>query len=168
MGEYMGTALKKPIIEISSKPHQFPLTFCNMSSDIPQGDTQDNDYVSRTGQEEAPIPVQSDNDVVESGVDAETADSDEQLARDDNEAIDESNIIDEKTRGWNEQQLGHFLCSIGAMTGISGSEDGTIRWWKDGEQEQCVPCDNGNEIRSLRYLPGKKSLLVKSSAPETV
>merc|ERR1712225_140354 len=82
-------ALKKPIIEISSKPHQFPLTFCNMSSDIPQGDAQDNDYVSRTGRKEAPIPVQSDNDVVESGVDAETADSD---------AIDESNIIDEKTR----------------------------------------------------------------------
>lgn len=50
-----------------------------MSSDIPQGDAQDNDYVSRTGQKEAPIPVQSDNDVVESGVDAETADSDEQL-----------------------------------------------------------------------------------------
>lgn len=50
-----------------------------MSSDIPQGDAQDNDYVSRPGQKEAPIPVQSDNDVVESGVDAETADSDEQL-----------------------------------------------------------------------------------------
>merc|ERR1711900_123115 len=112
----MGTALKKPIIEISSKPHQFPLTFCNMSSDIPQGDAQDNDYVSRTGQKEAPIPVQSDNDVVESGVDAETADSDEQLARDDNE----SNIIDEKTR--HAKPTGSYR-EPGDEEGLPGPED---------------------------------------------
>merc|ERR1712225_104333 len=99
---------KKPIIEISSKPHQFPLTFCNMSSDIPQGDAQDNDYVSRTGQKEAPIPVQSD--------------SDEQLARDDNEAIDESNIIDEKTR--HAKPTGSYRAP-GDEEVLPGPEDGT-------------------------------------------
>ncbi|KAG4421814.1 hypothetical protein IFR04_005064 [Cadophora malorum] len=93
-----------------------------MSSDIPQGDAQDNDYVSRTGQKEAPIPVQSDNDVVESGVDAETADSDEQLARDDNEAIDESNIIDEKTR--HAKPTGSYR-EPGDEEGLPGPEDGT-------------------------------------------
>lgn len=48
-------------------------------SDIPQGDAQDNDYVSRPGQKEAGIPVQSDNAPVEDLIDSEVADSDEQL-----------------------------------------------------------------------------------------
>jgi len=66
-------------------------------SDIPSGDVQDNDYKSRPGQ--STIPVQSDDAPVEDPVDPETADSDEQLERDDKEAIDKSNIIDERTRG---------------------------------------------------------------------
>lgn len=43
---------------------------------IPTGDAQDNDYVSRPGQKDGPIPVQSDDAPIESGV---TGDSDEQL-----------------------------------------------------------------------------------------
>jgi hypothetical protein len=43
--------------------------------------TQDNDYTSRPGQKQAPIPVQSDNDAVEDPIDPETADSDEQLGK---------------------------------------------------------------------------------------
>lgn len=58
---------------------------------------QDNDYKSRTGQSD--IPVQSDDAPVEGGVDPATADSDEQLAADDKEAINKDNIIDSKTRG---------------------------------------------------------------------
>jgi len=69
-----------------------------VSADAPTGDVQDNDYVSRTGQKQGAVPVQSDNDAVEDPIDANTADSDEQLARDDNEAIDKSNIIDDRTR----------------------------------------------------------------------
>lgn len=74
----------------------------------------DNDYKSRTGQSE--IPVQADDKPVEDPIDPETADSDEQLgkardcfgariksdiciARDENEAIDKSNIISGRTRG---------------------------------------------------------------------
>jgi hypothetical protein len=49
------------------------------SANIPQGDPQDNDYVSRTGQKDGPIPVQSDNDTVEDPIDENVADSDEQL-----------------------------------------------------------------------------------------
>lgn len=77
-------------------------------------DTTQDDYKSRTGQ--STIPVQSDDAAIEDPIDANTADSDEQLGRfatglgywneltldvaqDDKDAIDESNIIDSKTRG---------------------------------------------------------------------
>ncbi|TDZ13979.1 hypothetical protein Cob_v010428 [Colletotrichum orbiculare MAFF 240422] len=66
------------------------------SNEIPSGEVKDNEYVSRKAGE--PIGVQSDDAKVEDPIDAATADSDEQLARDDKDAIDESNIIDERTR----------------------------------------------------------------------
>jgi hypothetical protein len=48
------------------------------SSEVPAGaGISDNDYKSRTGQSE--IPVQSDDAPVESGIDPDTADSDQQL-----------------------------------------------------------------------------------------
>lgn len=49
------------------------------TGDAPAGDAMDNDYTSRTGQKQAPVPVQSDNDAVEDPIDANTADSDKQL-----------------------------------------------------------------------------------------
>ena len=42
---------------------------------------QDNEYTSRTGQKEAMVPVQSDNDPVEDPIDGATADSDAQLRK---------------------------------------------------------------------------------------
>jgi hypothetical protein len=42
-------------------------------------DTQQNDYTSRTGQKQAPVPVQDDQDPVEDPIDANVADSDQQL-----------------------------------------------------------------------------------------
>ncbi|KAF2133406.1 hypothetical protein P153DRAFT_413080 [Dothidotthia symphoricarpi CBS 119687] len=65
----------------------------------PAGDPVDNDYQSRTGQNE--IPVQRDEAPIESSEydNAEVANSDEQLVRDDKDAIDENNIIEERTRG---------------------------------------------------------------------
>ncbi|EKD15238.1 hypothetical protein MBM_06454 [Drepanopeziza brunnea f. sp. 'multigermtubi' MB_m1] len=93
------------------------------SQDIPRGDAQDNDYVSRPGQKEAGIPVQSDDAPVEDPIDPETADSDEQLeVRDDNEAIDESNIIEGKTRG--AKPSGSYR-EPGDEEGLPGPEDGT-------------------------------------------
>ncbi|GAM90527.1 hypothetical protein ANO11243_085710 [Dothideomycetidae sp. 11243] len=68
------------------------------SQDVPSGDAGDNDYVSRTGQKDH-IPVQSDDAPVEDNINADTADSDEQLAADDKEAIDSNNIVDGRTRG---------------------------------------------------------------------
>jgi hypothetical protein len=57
---------------------QQPPTTTNMSAqDIPTGEVQDNDYKSRTGQNE--IPVQADDKPVEDPIDPETADSDAQL-----------------------------------------------------------------------------------------
>lgn len=75
-----------------------------------------NDYSTEGGQQ---VPVQDDNAPIEEGVDAATADSDAQLGtsfadgdrlknvtndsvvseRDDNEAIDKSNIVEGRTRG---------------------------------------------------------------------
>lgn len=49
--------------------------------DAPAGIAGDDDYTSRTGQKQAPIPVQSDNDLVEDPVDPDTADSDQQLGK---------------------------------------------------------------------------------------
>ncbi|CAO2647982.1 Nn.00g089040.m01.CDS01 [Neocucurbitaria sp. VM-36] len=69
-----------------------------MSTDqIPAGDAVDNDYQSRTGQSE--IPVQRDEATVESTEYDNGGDSDEQLAKDEKDAINEDNIIDERTRG---------------------------------------------------------------------
>ncbi|KAI5465380.1 hypothetical protein BGZ63DRAFT_399854 [Mariannaea sp. PMI_226] len=64
----------------------------------PSGEVVDESYVSRSGNKNEAIPVQSDKDMVEDPIGANTADTDEQLARDDEEAIDKSNIIKEKTR----------------------------------------------------------------------
>jgi hypothetical protein len=49
------------------------------AQDIPTGDVMDNDYKSRTGQNE--IPVQADDKPVEDPIDAETADSDATLGK---------------------------------------------------------------------------------------
>lgn len=49
------------------------------SENVPSGEFSDESYVSRPGQKQDPIPVTSDNAPVESGVNAETADSEEQL-----------------------------------------------------------------------------------------
>jgi len=64
-----------------------------------QPDTAQNVYVSRTGQSQ--IPVQSDQTGVEAGgyEDASKADSDAQLQADEQDAIDQSNVINERTRG---------------------------------------------------------------------
>ncbi|KAL7957649.1 hypothetical protein V8C34DRAFT_171384 [Trichoderma compactum] len=63
---------------------------------VPEGRVQDDSYV--TGGKES-IPVQSDGAPIEDPVQASSADTDEQLAQDDQEAIDKSNVIDERTRG---------------------------------------------------------------------
>ncbi|KAF1999676.1 hypothetical protein P154DRAFT_493412 [Amniculicola lignicola CBS 123094] len=91
----------------------------------PAGNPTDNDYISRTGQSE--IPVQKDEapvgDVYEDG----PADSDEQLgnniARDEKDAIDEDNILSERTRGAAKTQ-GTYT-EPGDEEGLPGPEDGT-------------------------------------------
>ncbi|KAF1987109.1 hypothetical protein K402DRAFT_331570 [Aulographum hederae CBS 113979] len=65
--------------------------------DNAQDDFADNDYASRTGQNE--LKVEKDTDTIDSGVNPETEDSDEQLAKDDTDAIDESNMVSGRTRG---------------------------------------------------------------------
>lgn len=48
-------------------------------NDIPTGEFQDNEYQSRTGQNQ--VPVQSDNKPVEDPIDGNVADSDAQLGK---------------------------------------------------------------------------------------
>ncbi|KAF5007123.1 hypothetical protein FDECE_6554 [Fusarium decemcellulare] len=67
--------------------------------DTPSGEFQENSYISRPGEKSEPIPVQADSAKIEDPIDADTADTDAQLERDDSDAIDESNIIEERTRG---------------------------------------------------------------------
>lgn len=86
-------------------------------ADAPSGTVQDDSYVSRSGHKNEPLPVQSDNAKVEDPIDGNVADSDAQLGmsicppgsicnmltqcteRDDKDAIDRSNIMDDRTRG---------------------------------------------------------------------
>ncbi|PMD22370.1 hypothetical protein NA56DRAFT_598730, partial [Hyaloscypha hepaticicola] len=93
-----------------------------VTGDIPAGDAQDNDYVSRTGQKDGPVPIQSDSAGIDDPIDEATADSDEQLVRDDNEAIDQSNIIDGRTRG--VKPAGGYR-EPGDEEGLPGPDDGT-------------------------------------------
>ncbi|KAF2500624.1 hypothetical protein BU16DRAFT_557080 [Lophium mytilinum] len=82
-------------------------------------DVADDTYKSRTGQNE--IPVQSDNAPVNDPIDADTANSDEQLVRDDQDAIDKSNIIEDRTRGAAKESY----AEPGDEEGLPGPEDGT-------------------------------------------
>jgi hypothetical protein len=50
-------------------------------SEVPSGQVANDDYVSRPGQKEAGIPVQSDSADIEDPIDAETADSDATLGK---------------------------------------------------------------------------------------
>jgi hypothetical protein len=110
------------------------------AQEIPTGEFQDNEYQSRTGQSE--IPVQADDKPVEDPIDPDTADSDAQLGTwtsvsshvpqhitnstteaDEKNAIDQSNIIDERTRGATKSS-GTYQ-EPGDEEGLPGPEDGT-------------------------------------------
>ena len=125
-------------------PQQPPTTINMSAQDIPTGEVQDNDYKSRTGQNE--IPVQADDKPVEDPIDPETADSDAQLGplqssssiqniqafrltilteADDKNAIDQSNILNERTRGA-AKSAGTYQ-EPGDEEGLPGPDDGTSR-----------------------------------------
>ncbi|GME23437.1 hypothetical protein GTA08_BOTSDO05566 [Neofusicoccum parvum] len=89
--------------------------------DISSGNAGDNDYVSRSGQYQ--VPVQKDEAPVDDPIDSATADSDEQLARDEKEAIDEDNIVSSRTRGA-AKKAGTYA-EPGDEEGLPGPEDGT-------------------------------------------
>ncbi|KKY27012.1 hypothetical protein UCDDS831_g00975 [Diplodia seriata] len=91
------------------------------NQDIPSGITTDNEYASRTGQSE--IRVQKDEAPIEDPIDPATADTDEQLARDDKEAINEDNILSGRTRGA-AKKAGTYA-EPGDEEGLPGPEDGT-------------------------------------------
>ncbi|TPX07700.1 uncharacterized protein E0L32_010596 [Thyridium curvatum] len=91
-------------------------------ADVPTGEDNDNSYVSRSGHKGEEIPVVSDQERIEDPIDADVADSDEQLERDDNDAIDTDNIIDERTRGAKPRE---GYAEPGDEEGLPGPEDGT-------------------------------------------
>lgn len=66
------------------------------SSPAPTGEYKDDSYANNP--RDGAIPVVKDADM-EDTIDAATADSDAQLERDEADAIDRSNIVDERTRG---------------------------------------------------------------------
>ncbi|KAL8655561.1 MAG: hypothetical protein Q9210_000811 [Variospora velana] len=87
---------------------------------VPAGDSKDNDYASRTGQYQ--IPVQKDDAPVEDPINPDTADSDQTLAQDDKDAIDQSNVIGGRTRG--AKPSGGYA-EPGDEEGLPGPDDGT-------------------------------------------
>ncbi|MCJ1307435.1 hypothetical protein MMC25_001081 [Agyrium rufum] len=83
---------------MSSADDQYEQQNDATGGDVPAGDSKDNSYTSRSGQYQ--IPVQKDEYPVEDPINSATADSDETLARDDADAIDQSNIVSGgRTRG---------------------------------------------------------------------
>ncbi|THW96359.1 hypothetical protein D6D17_07171 [Aureobasidium pullulans] len=81
----------------------------------------DNEYASRTGQNQ--IPVQKDEASIEDPIDADTADSDKVLEQDEKAAMNEDNIIDGgRTRG--AKPTGSYQ-EPGDDEGLPGPDDGT-------------------------------------------
>ena len=66
---------------MSSADDQYESQNDPVSGDIPTGTKIDDDYTSRTGQKNAPVPVQRDTDDVADPIDPATADSDETLGK---------------------------------------------------------------------------------------
>ena len=93
----------------------------NEQSDGPAGDPQHNEYISRTGQSQ--IPVQKDGASIDDPIDPATADTDEQLARDEQEALDKDNVISSRTRGATKK-AGAYT-EPGDEEGLPGPDDGT-------------------------------------------
>lgn len=91
----------------------------DFTGDAPTGNVSDNNYTSRTGQSQ--IPVRKDDAPVEDPIDSATADSDETLVRDENEAIDQSNIIEGCTRGATKAST---YAELDDEEGLSGPNDG--------------------------------------------
>ncbi|KAL8944528.1 MAG: hypothetical protein Q9211_000539 [Gyalolechia sp. 1 TL-2023] len=92
------------------------------AGDVPAGDFKDNDYASRTGQHQ--IPVQKDDAPVADPIDPNTADSDQALAQDDADAIDQSNIVGGRTRG--AKPSGSYA-EPGDEEGLERADDGNSR-----------------------------------------
>lgn len=123
---------------MSSADDQYEQQNDGVTGDVPAGDSKDNDYASRSGQYQ--IPVQKDDLPVEDPINPATADSDETLgmlherilgseiltdrllAKDDADAIDEKNIIGDRTRG--AKPAGGYK-EPGDDEGLPGPEDGT-------------------------------------------
>ncbi|KAI1641345.1 hypothetical protein F4809DRAFT_636632 [Biscogniauxia mediterranea] len=90
----------------------------------PSGEVADDSYVSRPGHKDEQVPVVSDQDRVEDPIDGAKADSDEQLARDDRDAIDKSNILGpRRTRGAGPAEGAYR--EPGDEEGLPPAEDGT-------------------------------------------
>ncbi|TKA70593.1 hypothetical protein B0A55_06708 [Friedmanniomyces simplex] len=86
----------------------------------------DNDYVSRTGQKQAPVRVQKDEDTVEDPIDPATADSDKTLEQDERSAIDSNNVIEGgRTRG--AAKKSGTYADPGDEEGMPPPSDGTSR-----------------------------------------
>ncbi|KAL6876956.1 hypothetical protein J3F83DRAFT_727640 [Trichoderma novae-zelandiae] len=86
-----------------------------LGADVPEGQVQDDSYV--TGSQNESVPVQRDNAPVEDPIQASSADSDRQLDQDENEAIDKSNIIGERTRG--SRPVGSYQEPSDAQMGLT-------------------------------------------------
>ncbi|KAI0888317.1 uncharacterized protein GGS22DRAFT_95996 [Annulohypoxylon maeteangense] len=70
----------------------------DLSTEAPSGQVYDQSYTTK-GPRDGAIPVIADDEQVEDPINPKDADSDKLLARDDAEAIDQKNVLKERTRG---------------------------------------------------------------------
>ncbi|KAI0846112.1 hypothetical protein F5Y00DRAFT_264829 [Daldinia vernicosa] len=69
-----------------------------LPSEAPDGQVYDSSYTTEGRKDSDAIPVLKDDENIEDPIDPEDADSDKQLARDEAEAIDQKNVLNDRTR----------------------------------------------------------------------
>ncbi|KAI0386334.1 hypothetical protein F5Y04DRAFT_243866 [Hypomontagnella monticulosa] len=88
-----------------------------LPDEAPEGRVSDSSYATGS-RDDANIPVLKDDDQVEDPINADEANSDKQLERDDAEAIDKSNVLKERTR--HEKPRGSYKEPTDEDLGLTG------------------------------------------------
>ena len=70
-----------PLIQSTSTYQSSSTAMSSNAEEVPQGNTRNDEYVSRQGAKNESVPVQSDQDTVQDPIDPNTADTDAQLGQ---------------------------------------------------------------------------------------
>ncbi|KAI1440921.1 hypothetical protein F5Y02DRAFT_401512 [Annulohypoxylon stygium] len=96
---YALTPENSPIMSKNAYNQVDDKSSAELPREAPTGQVYDGSYTTKGRNDGAGIPVLKDDERIEDPINTQNADSDQQLARDDAEAIDQSNVLKERTRG---------------------------------------------------------------------